>query len=72
MTVQLNLSWWAQAILVAMVGIGVLTGKVVWNQPNSTGDSQPTLVVNTPKPTNAGDPWTAPASGWMAQSTQDR
>jgi hypothetical protein len=69
MTLQINLSWWAQAILVAVIAIGVLTGKVNWHGSNAGNRTESPVVLQSPKLPIAADGWTAPTSGWMAQPT---
>ncbi len=65
MTLQINLSWWAQAILVVVFAIGALTGKVNWKGSNTTA-ANPPIVLPSPQVPAATDGWTTPTSGWMA------
>jgi len=69
MTLQINLSWWAQAILVVAITIGVLTGKVNWNGSNTTATANLPIVLQSPQLPAAIDGWSTPTSGWMALTT---
>jgi len=68
MTLQINLSWWAQAILVLVLAIGALAGKVSWNWSSTTEAANASIALKEPQLPKSIDGWTTPTSNWLAQT----
>ncbi len=65
MTFQFNLSKWAQAVLVSIIGAALLGGKLDVNLPAGLAATPP-AEQRAERPPTPADGWTAPATTWVA------